>query len=284
LGISRPGTGWPGLYLETRMRRSYDDFLAPNARLYNGVSVRLGRNGAETETALVPAAPGTTPGTDARNWPLATCEIYVDPGSGASIRPLSVVNGVARVQIALGFRPLPVAAECAAAPPPPGVPPPGTPPPGPLPGVPPGIPPAPPPTPGKDKDDKKETKQQRTTKIRGATYIRSTSKSKISKRATVRSVKFLRKGRMRFRLSVPKRGKVRITVRVTGRKSGRTRRSTVKRTFKRLPRSRGTVTIRLSKSARGMRRATARITVRTAASKKAYRTAKATKKTSRIRR
>lgn len=116
LAINRGPGAWPFLTLETRIRRPYDDFLDPGARIYNGVTVHLADfispfppNGIST--ALVPANPSADP-ANARTWPLAVCEAYTDPASGATVRPLSVGGGVARVEIALGGRKLPERAEC----------------------------------------------------------------------------------------------------------------------------------------------------------------------------
>lgn len=109
LMVPRGGAGdYPYYALETRIRRSYDDFLPSTARLYNGVSVRLasratGPPGPPPNTQLVPAHPDP----DRRNWPLAQCETFTDTTAGVSLRVVQAGGGTARVQVALGGRSLP---------------------------------------------------------------------------------------------------------------------------------------------------------------------------------
>src|SRR5690606_24753997 len=109
LMVPRGGAGdYPYYALETRIRRSYDDFLPSTARLYNGVSVRLasrgcGSPGRAANMQLVRVHPDP----DRRNWLFAQCEAFSDASSGVSLGVVRGGGGTGRVHVALGGSSLP---------------------------------------------------------------------------------------------------------------------------------------------------------------------------------
>jgi hypothetical protein len=92
------GTGTGYWYLELRTPSGiFDDFLAVDPAV-TGVSVRLaGEYGIGVRTRLIDTVPSTTTFADA---PLQPGRTFTDPDSGISIGTVSVVAGVADVQVA----------------------------------------------------------------------------------------------------------------------------------------------------------------------------------------